>query len=275
MKTQSSVSEKILQAVIVFLAVLNLFPIYWLISNTFKYSSEITKMPPDWFPKRFVIDSYIDIFTSTNAARWLLNSLIVAGVSTALIVLVSTMASYAFSKLKFRGRNFLFAIFIGTLMIPKESYIVPLFGFMRDLHLTNTYSSMILPMVALPFGTFLLKSFFDSIPDEIRESGKMDGASEWTIFYTLIVPMAAAGIAALFILEFVKGWNDYLWQLVMSKTDEMKTLMVGITSLMEDNRPDMARKLTGASISAIPMIIVFLSFQKYFTKGIAAGAVKG
>lgn len=134
---------------------------------------------------------------------------------------------------------------------------------------------MILPIVALPFGTFLLKSFFESIPNEVRESGKIDGAGEWRIFITLILPMATAGLGALFILMFVRCWNDYLWQLLMAKTDGMKTLMVGIASLMEDNRPDMARKLTGSAISAIPMIIVFLSFQKYFARGIAIGAVKG
>ena len=270
-----STGEIILQAFIIFFAILNLFPLYWLISNTFKYSDQVTKMPPDWFPKQFNIDNYISILTSTNAPRWLFNSLMVSTISTLLIVLVSSMAAYAFAKLNFWGRNWLFVFFIATLMIPKESYIVPLFVFMRDLKLTNTYSSMVLPIVALPFGTFLLKSFFEAIPNEIRESGKRDGASEWRIFTTLIMPMATAGIGALFILMFVRCWNDYLWQLLMAKSDEMKTIMVGIASLMEDNRPDMARKLTGSAMSAIPMIIVFLSFQKYFARGISVGAVKG
>ena len=267
--------EFVLNGFIAFFAILNLFPLYWLISNTFKYSDEVTKMPPDWIPKHFIWDHYVSIFTTTNAPIWLVNSLLVATVSTLLVVTVSAMASYAFAKLEFPGRKILFIFFIATLMIPKESYIVPLFIFMRDLHIINTRTSMILPVVALPFGVFLLKSFFDSIPNEIRESAKIDGAGEWRIFRQIVLPMATAGMGALFILMFVRCWNDYLWQLLMAKTDTMKTLMVGIASLMEDNRPDMARKLTGSAISAIPMIIVFLGFQKYFTRGISVGAVKG
>lgn len=267
--------ERVLLVLITVFAVLNLFPLYWLISNTFKYSHEITKMPPDWFPKHFNVYHYIDIFTTTDAPRWLTNSFIVSIVGTVLIVLVSAMAAYAFAKLEFKGRTVLFTIFVGTLMIPKECYTVPLFIFMRDLKLINTYASMILPMVALPFGTFMLKSFFEAIPNEMRESAKIDGAGEWRIFVQIILPMAKAGLGALFILRFVAVWNDYLWQMLMAKSSEMKTMMVGIASLMEENRPDMGRKLTGAAVSAIPMIIVFLSFQKYFTRGITVGAVKG
>ncbi len=267
--------EIILVCVITAFAILNLFPIYWLISNTFKYSDEIFKMPPDWFPKHFNISNYISIFTTTSAPRWLLNSLFVSTLSTGLIVLVSAMAAYSFSKLRFWGQNTLFIFFIGTLMIPKECYTIPLFIFMKDLNLVDTYPSMVLPMVALPFGTFMLKSFFDAVPGEIRESAKIDGANEWRIFMTIIMPMAKAGIGALFIMRFVAVWNDYLWQLLMAKSDKMKTIMVGIASLMEDSNPDYGRKLTGSAVSAIPMIIVFLSFQKYFTRGISVGAVKG
>ena len=272
---RTSTLEVILLVLITFFALLNLFPIYWLISNSFKYSDQIFKMPPDWIPKQFNIRNYINVFTTTNAPRWLFNSLIVSLFGTVLIVLISSMSAYSFAKLPFKGRNVLFTFFVGTLMIPKECYVVPLFISMRNLHLINTYSSMILPMVALPFGAFLLKSFFEAIPNEVRESAKIDGASEWTIFIRIILPMARAGIGALFILRFVAVWNDYLWQLLMSKTDEMKTIMVGIASLMEDSNPDYALKLTGSAVSAVPMIIVFLVFQKFFTRGISVGAVKG
>lgn len=270
-----SMGERVLQVIIVFGALLNLFPLYWLISNTFKYSSDVSKMPPDWIPKNFTLQNYISIFTTTNAFRWLFNSVVVAFVGTCVVVLVSALASYGFSKLKFTGNTFLFAFFVGTLMVPKESYIVPLFSMMSSMKMTNTYASMILPVVAMPFGVFMLKSFFDGIPDAMRESAKMDGAPELTVFYKVFLPMAKPGLSALFILMFVRFWNDYLWQLLMAKTDVMKTMMVGIASLMVDNRPDIARKLTGAACSAIPMLIVFISFQKYFTRGISVGAVKG
>lgn len=270
-----SAPEKVLQALVLCGAVLNLFPLYWLISNTFKFSSDVTKMPPDWWPVNFTLKNYLSIFTTTNAFRWLFNSALVAFVGTSLVVLVSALASYGFAKLKFTGSKVLFAFFVGTLMVPKESYIVPLFSLMSKMKMTNTYMSMIAPVVAMPFGVFMLKSFFDGIPDAMRDSAKIDGANELTIFYKIFMPMAKPGLGALFILMFVRFWNDYLWQLLMAKTDVMKTMMVGIASLMVDNRPDIARKLTGAACSAIPMIIVFLSFQKYFTRGISVGAVKG
>ena len=270
-----SPAELTLHVFIVLFALLSLFPLYWLISNTFKYSDQVVKMPPDWIPRQFMLDHYVSIFTTTNALKWLINSMIVACTSTLLIVVVSSMAAYAFSKLDFWGSKWLYVAFISTLMIPKESYIVPLFTFMRDMKLTSTYASMILPVAALPFGTFLLRSFFFFFSNEIRESGKIDGANETRIFVRLILPMATAGLGALFILMFVRCWNDYLWQLLMAKKDTMKTLMVGIASLMEDNRPDYARKLTGSAISAIVMVIVFLSFQRFFTRGISIGAVKG
>lgn len=270
-----SAAEKALQALVLAGAVLNLFPLYWLISNTFKYSSDVSKMPPDWWPVNFTLKNYLSIFTTTNAFRWLFNSALVAFVGTCLVVLISALASYGFAKLEFTGSKVLFAFFVGTLMVPKESYIVPLFSLMSKMKMTNTYASMIAPVVAMPFGVFMLKSFFDGIPDAMRDSAKIDGAREFTIFYKIFMPMAKPGLGALFILMFVRFWNDYLWQLLMAKTDVMKTMMVGIASLMVDNRPDIARKLTGAACSAIPMMIVFLSFQKYFTRGISVGAVKG
>lgn len=270
-----SFPEKVLHLIIVLGALLNLFPLYWLISNTFKYSSDVSKMPPDWWPKHFTVQNYVSIFTTTNAFRWLLNSMLVAFGGTCLVVLVSALASYGFSKLKFTGNKFIFTFFVCTLMVPKESYVVPLFSMMSSFKVTNTYSSMIFPAVAMPFGVFMLKSFFDGIPDAMRDSARIDGARELTIFYKIFLPMAKPGLSALFILMFVRYWNDYLWQLLMAKTDTMKTMMVGIASLMVDNRPDIARKLTGAACSAIPMMIVFVSFQKYFTRGISVGAVKG
>lgn len=266
--------DRILLGIVTFFAVLNLFPLYWLISNTLKQSWEISKMPPDWFPKTIHFDHYIELFQSTNAAIWTVNSMVVALGGTMLVVLISSLAAYSFSKLPFSGKKVLYPCFIGTLMIPKESYLVPLFSMMSKWNMLNTYSSMILPTLALPFGVFLLKSFFDGIPDAIRESARIDGAHELTIYFRIMLPMASAGIGALFILMFVRFWNDYLWQLLMGQQDVKKTLMVGVASLMEDQRPDVGRRLTGAAIAALPMIIVFLIFQKSFSRGITVGAIK-
>lgn len=140
--------------------------------------------------------------------------------------------------------------------------------------MVNTLSGMIWPNVATAFGVFMLKGFFDSIPDSLRESAKMDGASEFTVFYKIMLPMVKPGIGALFILNFVNVWNDYLWQLVVGQSENSKTLMVGVATLMQDLNPNFAYKMAGATVAAIPMLFIFMIFQRYFTKGISIGAVK-
>ncbi|MEO4053046.1 carbohydrate ABC transporter permease [Solibacillus sp. CAU 1738] len=260
--------------IVLFFAVLSLFPLYWLVTSSFKNSSDVVKMPPDWFPKTFTVSNYTDVFNNQPAFTWAYNSLFVAIVSTLALIIVSTLAAYAFSKLKFKGKNILFVIFISSLMIPKEVMIVPLFRIIQDFNMVNTLSGMIFPNIATAFGVFLLKGFFDTIPDSLREAAKIDGASEFKIFYKIMLPLAKPGIGALFILNFVQVWNDYLWQLVVGQSANSKTLMVGIATLMQDLNPNFAYKMAGATVAAIPMLLIFIFFQKYFTKGITLGSDK-
>ena len=260
--------------IVLFFAILSLFPLYWLVTSSFKNSADVVKMPPDWFPKTFTLSNYTDVFNNQPAFTWAYNSLVVALVSTFGLIIVSALAAYAFSKLKFKGKNILFVIFISSLMIPKEVMIVPLFRIIQDFGMVNTLSGMIFPNIATAFGVFLLKGFFDTIPDSLREAAKIDGASEFKIFYKIMLPLAKPGIGALFILNFVQVWNDYLWQLVVGQDANSKTLMVGIATLMQDLNPNFAYKMAGATVAAIPMLLIFIFFQKYFTKGITLGADK-
>jgi len=260
--------------IVLFFAVLSLFPLYWLVTSSFKNSADVVKMPPDWFPKTFNFSNYVDVFNNQPAFTWAYNSLFVALVSTVALIIVSSLAAYAFSKLKFKGKNIIFIIFISSLMIPKEVMIVPLFRIIQDFDMVNTLNGMIWPNVATAFGVFLLKGFFDTIPDSLREAAKMDGASEFKIFYKIMLPLVKPGIGALFILNFVQVWNDYLWQLVVGQDESSKTLMVGIATLMQDLNPNFAYKMAGATVAAIPMLLIFIFFQKYFTKGITIGADK-
>ena len=255
-------------------AVLNLFPFYWLITSSFKTSAGIFKMPPEWFPSTFHYKNYIDLFVGQPAFRWAFNSIWVSVVTTLLVVTCSSLAAYAFSKLEFKGKNILFALFIGALMIPKEIFIVPLFQIILKFNLSDSYMGMILPNVATTFGVFLLKGFFDSVPDSIRESGRLDGAKEMTIFIKLIMPIVKPGIGALFILNFVNVWNDYLWQMLIARSKDMMTLMVGTASIMQEISPNYAYKMAGATVASLPMLLIFIFFQRYFTKGITMGAVK-
>ena len=260
--------------IVIIFAICSLFPLYWLVTSSFKNSVDVVKMPPDWFPKSFTLSNYVDVFNNQPAFKWAYNSIVVSLVATLALLIVSAMAAYAFSKLRFKGKNIIFIIFISSLMIPKEVMIVPLFRIIQDFGMVNTLSGMIWPNVATAFGVFLLKGFFDSIPDSLREAAKMDGASEFRIFFTIMLPLVKPGLGALFILNFVNVWNDYLWQLVVGQSETSKTLMVGIATLMQDLNPNFAYKMAGATVGAIPMLIIFVLFQKYFTRGITIGSDK-
>ena len=251
-----------------------LLPLFWLISNTFKFSPEIYRTPPTIIPERFTLRNLEDLFQNQPTIRWVWNSFIVSFSTGLLSVLFSALAAYGFAKLKIKGKSVLFILVISSIMIPKETFIVPLFEIIVDLNWIDTYASMIVPNLATGFGTFMLYAFFDSIPDSIRESAKIDGATEFTIFRKLMLPIAKPGVAALFILNFVSTWNDYLWQLLMGRTESMQTLNVGVASLQQSISPNVGLRVAGAAIAALPMIIVFVIFQKYFVAGATAGAVK-
>ncbi|WP_408892186.1 carbohydrate ABC transporter permease [Paenibacillus taichungensis] len=266
--------DMVTNVIVTFFAILNLFPLYWLWTSSLKNSADVVKMPPDWFPKDITFSNYVDIFQNQPALRWTFNSLYVSFVSTVLVVIIGAMAAYAFSKLTFPGQNVIFIIFISSLMIPKEIMIVPLFQITQDFGLINSYGGMIWPNVATAFGVFMLKGFFDQTPSALREASRIDGAGEWRTFLQIMLPIVKPGIGALFILNFVQVWNDYLWQMIVGQEKNMKTLMVGTATLMQDMNPNFAYKMAGAFVAALPMLLIFILFQRYFTQGITAGAVK-
>jgi multiple sugar transport system permease protein len=273
-KKKRETVDVVANVIIIFFAVLNLFPLYWLFTSSLKNSSDVLKMPPDWFPKSLTFSNYAEVFQNQPALKWTFNSIVVSLGSTVAVIIVSSLAAYAFSKLQFKGKNFIYVIFISSLMIPKEVMIVPLFRIIQELGMVNTLNGMIWPNVATAFGVFLLKGFFDTIPNSLREAAKIDGAGEFYTFYKIILPIVKPGIGALFILNFVQVWNDYLWQLIVGQDENSKTLMVGIATLMQDLNPNFAYKMAGATVAAVPMLLIFICFQKYFTKGLAGGAVK-
>lgn len=261
--------------IIVFIgAIAFLLPLIWLITNAFKYSAEIYQTPPTIIPVRFTLRNFQDLFENQPAYRWIFNSFLISFVTGLLSVLLSASAAYGFAKLEIKGKTVLFVVVISSIMIPKETFIVPLFEIITTLDWVDTYASMIVPNLATGFGTFMLYSFFDSIPDSIRESAKIDGANEWLIFRKLMLPIAKPGVAALFILNFVTTWNDYLWQLLMGRTESMQTLNVGVASLQQSLNPNIGLRVAGAAVAALPMLIVFVVFQRYFISGISEGAVK-
>lgn len=266
--------DKVSNGIIIFFALLSLFPLYWLITSSFKTSAAIYKMPPDWFPSSWAFDNYTALFKNQPAFRWIFNSFFVSITGTLLTVLLSSLSAYAFAKLKFRYKNVVYLFFLSSLLVPKEIFVVPLFKIMITFDWIDTYQAMIFPGLATAFGLFMLRGFFEGVPDSIRESGKLDGANELRIFFRLCLPIVKPGIGALFILSFVNVWNDYLWQLLVANDKSQLTLMVGTATLMTELNPNFGYKMAGATVAAIPMIVIFLLFQKYFTRGITLGAVK-
>lgn len=256
------------------LAILFLLPLFWLLTNTFKTASQIYQMPPSLLPERWYTGNLTELFNGQPAFRWIFNSFIVSIGTAGLSVVISALAAYGFSKLQFRGRTVLLLIVIASIMIPKETFIVPLFDVVENLGWIDTYQAMIVPNLATGFGTFMLYSYFKAVPESIRESAKIDGATEWTVFAKLMLPIVKPGLGALFILNFVTGWNDYLWQLLMARSKEMKTLTIGVASLQQDINPNIGLRVAGAAVAALPMVIIFFLFQRYFIKGATDGAVK-
>lgn len=208
--------------IVFFFALSMLFPLYWMFSTALTEGAKVTVQPPEWFPNPISFENFRELFQNKPILLWLKNSLTISLGTTLATLVFSALAAYSFSKLEFKGKNVIFYLLISTMMIPKEVYLIPLFKTMQNMNLAFTTPGIILPNVATPFGVFILKQFFDSLPNELRDSARIDGSGELRTFLSIYMPLARPGVGSLFILTFVRTWNDYLWQLVMNKSDSMR-----------------------------------------------------
>lgn len=218
--------------------------------------------------------SLVYLFERTKIMRWLFNSIYIAIVGTLAIVLIDTMAGYVLAKKKFPGQMIIFWMIISTMMIPEQVILVPTFIMVQKLQLFDTHWALIFPNLALAFGVFLMRQFLLSIPDELIEAAKIDGASEWKIFWAIIVPLAKPAMAVLGIFTFVLIWNSFLWPIIVINNVDLLTLPAGLKTLQDANLASFKLLMTGATVAAVPMIIFFLLFQRYFIKGLTLGGVK-
>jgi multiple sugar transport system permease protein len=218
--------------------------------------------------------SLVYLFEKTKIMRWLFNSLYIALVGTLAIVIIDTMAGYVLAKKKFPGQMIIFWMIISTMMIPEQVTLVPTFIMVQKLQLFDTHWALIFPNLALAFGVFLMRQFLLSIPDELIEAAKIDGASEWKIFWTIVVPLAKPAMAVLGIFTFVLIWNSFLWPIIVINDENLFTLPAGLKTLQDANLASFKLLMTGATVAAVPMIIFFLMFQRYFIKGLTLGGVK-
>jgi multiple sugar transport system permease protein len=260
---------------LLFLAAVWIFPFYWAVINSFKTEQAMFALPPQLWPVNPTLMNYWELFRKTHSLVWTTNSFTVSIITMASVCLISGLAGYAFAKLRFRGRDLIFYIMISAMMLPKYVLLVPLFRLMKSLNWFDTYAGLIVPELAVPFGVFMMRQFIKSIPDELIEAAKVDGCNQLVIFAYIITPLLKPALAALAIFTFVRSWNDYMWQLIVTKSELMKTLPLGIAGLKQENMVQYGQVMAGAMLSALPMIIIFILFQKYFTKGLTLGAVKG
>ena len=260
--------------VMIILAILMIFPLYWIITGSFKDAAAINAAVPEWFPKNPILENYSRLFEKP-ALRWLVNTVFMAVMSMALTCITAAMAGYALAKKRFIGQALMFSLFVCAMALPKQVVLIPLLKEMSFLGLHDTLWAVILPTVGWPFGVFLMKQFAEGIPGEMLEAARIDGAGEIKTFTTIVMPMIKPGIGALAIFTFISTWNDYILQLIMLNASEVLTISLGIAKLQAEMATDYGLIMAGAAVAAVPIVTVFLLFQKYFTQGITLGAVKG
>ena len=278
-------------AVIIIIGILFTFPLYWIITGAFKTGREINATVPVWIPSQWIIDNFARLMdkrsaplfnilgltgpTVPAAIRWLLNTVFMSVASMLLTCITAAMAGYVLAKKRFVGRTLIFTLVVCAMALPKQVILIPLLREMSALGLYDNLWAAIFPIVGWPFGVFLVKQFAEGIPTEMVEACRIDGASEWKTFTDVMFPMIKPGVGACAIFTFINSWNDYFMQLIMLTSNKNLTISLGIATMQGESSTDYGLLMAGASLASIPIIIVFLIFQKYFTKGITMGAVKG
>ena len=261
-------------ALLIVLALLMLFPLYWIVTGSLKGAKEINARVPSFFPAIPTPANYIKLFTKP-AWTWLLNTVFICGMAMLLTCLCGAMGGYALAKKRFVGRGVIFSMFVCAMALPKQVIMIPLLKEMAWLNLHNTLWAVIFPTVGWPFGVFLMKQFSENIPNEMLEAARIDGAGEIRTFIDVVFPMIKPGVGALAIFTFITAWNDYFLQLIMLNSQRKLTISLGIAKMQGEASTDFGLIMAGATLASVPIIAVFLAFQKYFTRGITMGAVKG
>jgi multiple sugar transport system permease protein len=250
-------------------------PFIWMVLGSIKTTGELRQVPPTWLPQDPTLSNYTDLLDRLSFGRFFLNSTIVAAAVTAGNVIFCSMLGYALAKLSFPGKRVLFAVVLGTLMVPAIVTFMPLFVLVANLNLVNTHAGLILPFLVGAFGVFLMRQFIGGIPDELLDAARVDGAGEHYIFWRIVMPLSGPAIATLTILTFLGSWNSFLWPLVVANTEDMYTLPVAIalfaTGQQETN---IALLMAGSVVVIVPVLIVFIALQRYFTQGIAMTGIK-
>ncbi len=257
------------------LSVVSILPLLWMVTTSLKETQTLFSFPPEFFPTHPTLVNYDTLFSQTAIARFFMNSSIVSISDTVVVVFFGALAGYAFAQLRFPGRDIIFYIMLGGLMIPFEVLVVPLFVIIVRLQLVNTYAGIVLPMAAGPLGIFVMRQFLLSVPGELLDAARIDGCSEFGIFWRIVLPISKPALAALSTLIFLSAWNAFLWPLIATTKESVRVLPLAIALLQLEYTGVYGLMMALATLTLLPPLIMFLAFQRYFVQGITLSGLKG
>lgn len=255
-------------------SLLFVFPFYWIITGAFKMQKVAIQMPPQWFPLDPTWANFTELFINP-AGKWFFNSVFMSVMSMVLVLITAAMAGYVLAKKQFTGNAIVFGLIVAAMALPKQVVLVPLVRIMNATGLYNSAWAVILPAVGWPFGVFLMKQYCQTIPSEILDAARIDGSNEWMTFVRIVTPIIKPAYGALAIFTFIATWNDYFLQLVMLQSRSKLTIALGVATLQAEMATNYGVIMAGAALGALPIVTIFLLFQKNFASGITMGAVKG
>lgn len=271
----SAVTYTAIFLILVVLALLVLVPILWMALSAFKPEKEIISWPPTFIPQTMTTQNFIDVQSRINIVRYILNSVIYAGATTGLAVIVNSLAGYAYAFYEFKGKTVFFLTTLATMMVPFQVIMVPLFLVVFKLGMYDSYAGLIIPRVAVAGSIFMMRAAFAGLPKELAEAARIDGLSEFGIFFRIMLPQVKSAAITLIILSVNGSWNDLLWPMIVASSTDMRTLANGLALFIGQNTIEYGAAFAGALISLIPMFLLYLFGQKYFVEGMAGAGLKG
>ena len=274
-RTEQRLSRIITHLVLVVASVVIIFPFFWMISTSLKPDAEILRVPPTLLPIQWNSGFYQELLQDTVFLRFFLNSLIVAATGTVISTFNSLIAGFVFAKFRFRGRNILFFLILVTIMVPFQCYMIPLYVLAVRFSLVDTYVGLIFPIIVSSFGIFFMRQNIQTIPDSLLEAAKIDGASVWGTFLRIITPLSVSAIVILAIFQFMIAWGDFIWPLVITNSQKMFVLELGLSRFIGEFSVDYGMIMAGATLAILPVVVVFLIFRRYVIEGMTLSGIKG
>lgn len=273
---RASLRDRVLRTLLLLLlAAFALFPLLWMLSVSLMAPGESSRFPPPLLPRDPGLTAYRSLFETTGISRYFLNSLLVSVIGTALSLAFNATAGYAFAKLRFKGRDRIFQLLLAALVIPAQVTMLPLFLMLKEIGLINTFAGVLVPVTASIFGIFLVRQYALSIPDELLEAARVDGASEGRIFVQIVVPVLTPILITLGLFTFLGVWNDFMWPLIILTDQNLYTLPVALAALSREHVQDNELMMAGSVLTILPVLLLFLVLQRYYLQGLLAGSVKG